>query len=176
MRKMTFYVDLHKVTFIWLGITYVTYSPNNQIAWTLARQLVQNNKNKICRFYISGTLARVSQVMFGFPSQRASYAKGVSMSSRHHTFGTFANLQCRHNHQCLQLIPDNNQMHFIYCNDINNGDIGESKWMPLNKNDSILIEFSLKHHLILHQEEVNFMQLMLIIFRTNKPTETLVLW
>ena len=84
--------------------------------------------------------------MFGFPSQRASYAKDVSMSSRHHTFGTFVYLHGRYDHQCLQLVPDSNQMYFIYCNDIENGDIGDSKSMPLNKNDSILIDFSFKHY------------------------------
>ena len=35
-------------------------------------------------------------------------------------------------------------MHYIYCYNIKNGDIGDSKSMPLNKNDSILIKNFIK--------------------------------
>ena len=41
----------------------------------------------------------------------------------------------------LQLVLDTIQLHFVYCVDIENGDIGDSKSIPLNKNGLILIDF-----------------------------------
>ena len=87
----------------------------------------------------SGTLVRDTEVTAVLHSQRTSNAKGIFMSSRHHTFGTFAYLRGWYDPECLQLVQDNIQMHFVYCTDIEHGHIGDSKSIPLNTNGSIMI-------------------------------------